>query len=437
MAIWEQFQNIIKTYPGYSDKTFLVAVSGGLDSMVLLDLVRRMGLKTVVAHCNFQLRGKDSEEDMALVEEFCKRHDIPFYGRVCPVGKSENVQLEARRLRYAYFDELMKKIPADFLLTAHHADDQIETFFINLMRGSGIQGLTGIKETEKIKRPLLAFTRHQLEEYARTRQLSWREDRSNFSTDYLRNSIRHRLIPLLNEIRPAASRNIYKTIRLLQGSARVENEWFEEWKRQAVEQKGNEEILHIDRLPGENLTPLFLHKWIYPLGFKDLPALLHLLEAQTGKKVENDEWIIVKYGNKLILSPQSEKTGALRLNNIPEKIRVPLPLKFQFYEAKKIPWEEITGASSTTVFIDADKFQPPFEIRPWRPGDRMQPLGMEGTKKISDILTDAKVPLHKKNGIYLLTSQNMPVWLIGYRLDERFKITPETGRILKIEVEKN
>ena len=430
--MWEKFRRIISTYPDYRNRTYLLAVSGGPDSMVLLDLMRRTGLPVHVAHCNFKLRGQDSDDDMILVKNYCRKYGIPFHGRICPVDKTKNIQLEARRLRYDFFHELLRQIPADILMTAHHADDNIETFFINLLRGTGINGLTGITETDIIKRPLLHFTRQEIENYARRQKLPWREDRSNLSDDYTRNAIRHHLVPLLDTFRPDARKQIGKTMRLLRLTADVENEWFERMKQQTLEQGTGEEIFHFSRFPDKKKLPLFLHKWTYPKGFRDLETILALTQSQAGKKTESPDYVLIRHGDTLILTPKTETKASVRWDEWPEKTNEPVALESVFMEKPETDEIYRHNPSPQIIFVDAEKFRPPFEIRPWRPGERMQPLGMKGSKKISDILTDMKVPLHRKQRAYLLLSDNRPVWLIGYRQDERFKITPDTRRVLKI-----
>jgi len=435
--LFEKFQHIIRQYPGYRSKTYLIAVSGGMDSMVLLDLMHRTGLKIHAAHCNFLLRGEESNKDMALVQEVCRDKNIPLHLHICPVKKNTNIQLEARRLRYDYFNRLLRSIPADYLLTAHHANDEVETFFINLLRGTGIQGLTGISETAVIKRPLLAFTKAEIEAYAEKHRIPWREDASNQSDYYVRNAIRHHLLPLLDKIRPSAEKNIIKTMHLLKLTAEVEDDWFRQWKNKTVEQRNGEEIFYYEKFDDKNKLPLFLHKWTYEKGFHDGEALMKLISAQTGRYVESPSHLIIKHGNSLILTPKISPLKSVKFDRLPSKISSPVSLEFT--EIKKTPGleQQVYAAPPHIIYIDADKFSPPYEIRPWQAGDRMRPLGLKGSKKISDILKDLKIPLHRKQQTCLLLSNNTPVWLIGYRLDDRFKITSGTKRVIKIIWKKN
>ena len=430
--MFEKFQHIISQYPDYRSKTYLVAVSGGMDSMVLLDLMHRMDLKIHAAHCNFLLRGEESNKDMKLVEKVCHDKNIPLHIRLCPVNKKANIQLEARRLRYDFFNELLRSIPADYLLTAHHGNDNMETFFINLFRGTGIQGLTGIPETAIIKRPLLSFTRSEIQTYAKKHHISWREDASNLNDYYLRNSIRHHLLPQIRKIHPAAEKNIMKTMQLLKITADIENDWFKYWKKKTVKQQNGEETFYYENFEDKKKLPLFLHKWTYEKGFTDLIALMKLITAQTGRYIENHSYILIKHGNSLILSPKMSSSPSIKISHLPEQIHAPVQLEFT--EMKNTPAliQQIYAAPSHIIYVDAEKFLPPYEIRLWQAGDTMRPLGLGGTKKVSDILKDLKIPLHKKKHTYLLLSNEIPVWLIGHRLDERFKITPATNKVIRI-----
>jgi len=431
----QRFLHIISRYPDYHKKKYLVAVSGGIDSMVLLDLMLKSGLDIAVAHCNFKLRGKNSDADMEWVKEICKKNNIPFYGKICPVNKTENIQLAARRLRYEWFDELRKKHAFDYLLTAHHADDNLETFFINLFRGSGLKGLTGIHETESIKRPLLNFTREEIEKYAVAQQIKWREDASNRTDAYLRNAIRLKLLPLIEEIRPGSSHAILNSMDLLKASREVEEEWFDQLKNKIIRQDNHGQFVFLKQLPGGKKRNLFLFKWLSPYGFSDFKAINKLLNAQGGKYVESPAWRLIKHEEKLILVPQkNNSSNKISFNKIPDEIKQPVHLKFDRINPTEISPDRIKKSSPKIAYVDADLLSPPYEIRLWKPGERMQPFGMKGSKKISDILTDLKVPLHLKEKTYVLTSAGKPVWLIGYKTDDKYKIHDKTRRILKISL---
>ena len=413
----------------------MLAVSGGIDSMVLLDLMYRSRLNFSVAHCNFRLRSEDSDADEELVRRVCQEKNIPFFVKKCPVSKSVNVQLEARKLRYTWFEELRRKHGFDYILTAHHTDDNIETFFINLFRGSGLKGLTGIGETKVIKRPLLGFSRKQIENYAEKHRIPWREDVSNASDRYLRNAIRLKLIPVIEQIKPGALQAIHETVKLLQASWHVEQEWFGQLKKRLIHRTNDTEWIFLKDLPDKPAGPLFLYKWLAPYGFTDFVAVNRLPDAQTGKFVTAPNHLLIKEHDKLTLRKNNPSPpGILIFEQIPETIPGPVKLKFQFLDAEAITPEALRKTNEKTACIDAGLLKPPFALRPWKPGERMKPLGMKGTKKISDILTGLKVPRHEKQNVLVFTSQDVPVWLVGYKIDDRFKITQNTKTILKISI---
>ncbi len=430
----DKFLHIISRYPDYQKKKYLIAVSGGLDSMVLLDLMYRSKLNFYVAHCNFKLRGTDSDADEKLVKSTCKKLNIPYFIKKCPVTPGKNIQLEARKLRYEWFEKLMKENKLDFLLTAHHADDNLETFFINLLRKSGLGGLTGIPETDRMKRPLLSFFREELKKYALERNITWREDASNYQDKYLRNAIRLKVIPLLENIKPRAKANILDAIKLLQQSLRLEDDWFESLKMEIIEENHPEQILNTEKLHQQKHADLFLFKWLHPYGFRNVHEIKKLISAQTGRKMENDNWQLIKYQNKLILTPVTPKTNKkFVFQKMPDEIKEPVHLIFSRLNKNQIP-ENFKNTPTRIVYLDAQKLQTPLRIETWKPGERMQPIGMKHFKKISDILTDLKIPLHEKQKSYVLYSRETPVWLIGKKLDDRFKITPDTEQVIRIEL---
>jgi tRNA(Ile)-lysidine synthase len=433
--VFDKFKNIISEYPGYQSKKYLIAVSGGVDSMVLWDLMRKMHLNIAVAHCNFKLRGPDSDSDEQLVKETGLKYRTPVYVKHCPVSKPANVQLEARRLRYEWFEALRRKHGFDYILTAHHADDNLETFFINLFRGSGLRGLSGIPETDVIKRPLLAFTRNEILKYARANSILWREDVSNLSDVYLRNAIRHKLVPLMEEIKPGAAKGIRKSMELLGMALEVENAWFSDLKKRIVRKEKDTLAVRIKDLPPGSKRNLFLYKWLSAYGFTDFEAIEKIIAAQTGKYVASEGFRLFKQDNKLVLVPSENKLPeAVKFDEIPDTLTTPVSLKFEWMNRNKLSTDEIKSQEKNVAYIDAGLLEGPFEIRPWKPGERMQPIGMKGSKKISDILTGLKVPVYRKEKIYVFTSAGKPVWLIGLKIDDRFKISDRTGKVLKISL---
>ncbi len=406
--------------------------------MVLTELMRRGGYRFGLAHCNFQLRGGASDADEQLVRDYAQKHALRLHVERCPVDTKKNIQLEARRLRYAFFERLMQMHGYTVLLTAHHSDDAIESFFINLLRGTGIRGLTGISETGRIRRPLTGLFRDELENFARGEGIPWREDLSNLIDKYLRNRIRHRLIPLLRELSPGFKHKMTETMELLRMSAAAQNAWFESLRNRIVRQDENGEYVDTAQLPPAPLNRLLLHEWLSPHGFTDWPAVYGLTTAETSKKIYN------KAGNKVLLRQASRlvlmdtpaaDAKEYRFDTL-EGMQIPF-VEWEIISPEQARSENFRHAPPHTAYVDAGKLRPPFVWRPWRAGDRFKPLGLQGTKKVGDFLTDARVPVPLRKNLYLFLSNDRPVWLAGHRIDARFAVDEQTRRILRLRLKES
>lgn len=419
----QAFLRAMERIPDFRNRRYLVAVSGGLDSMVLTDLMARHGLLFDMAHCHFGLRGAESDEDEAFVRRAAAQYGVRAHIRRCPVTEG-NVQVEARRKRYAYFDELRRQYGYDYILTAHHADDQIETFFINLLRGSGIKGLTGIGETGSVKRPLREVFRDDLEAYARHRQLAWREDSSNRSDKYLRNRIRHRLVPLLEEWEPAVKAHLMRSMRHLQQSYAAEEAWFAQTLSAIKTVKDHTERIEWEKLPQGLLGELFLYKWLTPLGFTDMKAVRDLIRQQKPGVLYNNarnKVLFIRDGQIILETVPEETADEYRWqpgHEIPEDW--PFTAETMFIE--QALREDFRHAPPHICYLDKDKLSFPVVFRRWRPGDRFMPLGMKGFKKVGDFLTDLKMPLHQRKQVYVLESDGEIACVAGLRPDQRFAL---------------
>ncbi len=435
MRVEKIFRQNLSRIPDISHQYYLVAVSGGVDSMVLAELMRRSGLRFGLAHCNFGLRGRESDADEQWVRDYAHKHKLRLHVQRCPVEPGRNIQLEARRLRYAFFDQLMQTHGYSVLLTAHHADDAIESFFINLLRGTGIRGLTGIGEKPHIRRPLSGLFRREIEDFARREGITWREDSSNLSNKYLRNRIRHRLIPLLEELSPGFKQKMTGTMDLLGMSAAAQRAWFENLRSTLLHRDDSGEWVNVNQLPPGPLNRLFLHEWLTPHDFTDRDAIYRLLEAGTSKKVFNATGtkLIIRQGHRLLLmdSPESRATE-FRFESL-QGMHIPF-VEWEMISPDQARTENFCQAPPHTAYVDAGKLQPPFVWRPWHPGDRFVPLGMKGTKKVGDFLTDMRIPVPLRKNIYLFVSNNTPVWLVGYRIDARFAIDEHTQQVLRLRL---
>ncbi|MBD0777482.1 tRNA lysidine(34) synthetase TilS [Maribacter sp. ANRC-HE7] len=411
---------------------FLLACSGGLDSVVLTHLCNQCELDFSLAHCNFQLRGTESDLDEQFVRELAKQLDKTLYVEHFDTKGYVNshkvsVQMAARELRYGWFKELMGKHQIKTLVTAHHADDNLETFLINLSRGTGIKGLTGIPEkTDTISRPLIPFSRAQVAEYAKQGQLSWREDQSNAELKYLRNKIRHEIIPLLKETHPTFLHNFHTTQRNLQQIADISEVHLKDLKTLLFKEEGD--VVHIAVKPLQALEPIeaYLHGLFHVYGFTAWNDLKQLLTAMSGKEIRSKTHRLLKDREELILSKlEEEQISSYTIEETTTAIEEPLAMTISLVD-------NIGETGPNVLYVDKETLKYPLVLRKRQKGDYFYPLGMQGHKKLSKFFKDEKMDVFSKEKQWLLCSNTDIVWVVGKRLDNRFKITPNTKRILKI-----
>ncbi len=436
----EEFQ---KTFYGKNliapSHKIILAVSGGIDSMVMADLFSRMENELMVAHCNFSLRGKESDEDEEFVRDYCSRKSMPFVSkRFDTIAYAEenniSIQMAARDLRYNWFYELHHEKNFDFVATAHNLDDQIETFFINLTRGTGIRGLTGISARSGILiRPLIRFTRHRIEAYADRHRISWREDTSNLSIKYIRNKFRHQILPLMKDVNPSFENTMEDNMDKLSKVQSVYLKYIEERKSYILRRSGKQYIIIINTLLKEEFGENILYEILSDLNFSAsaIKDIWKSLEASPGKKFYSDTHRLIKDREELIIEakkPSEEKK--YYIDQEQKEVNVPLHLSIAYSENKNFeipPYPDI-------ACLDADKLDFPLIIRKWHPGDYFHPLGMSSTKKLSDFFIDNKFSIPQKENTWLLCSGQDIAWIIGHRIDERFKIRDETRNVMKIQV---
>ncbi|MCL2683452.1 MAG: tRNA lysidine(34) synthetase TilS [Bacteroidales bacterium] len=386
----KSFSSHISTLVKPSDR-ILVAVSGGLDSVVLLDLLKKHGMNDLaIVHCNFQLRGKESDEDEKFVKTLAKSYDLPFFGKRFDTQSEQkkskqSVQMIARNLRYTYFSDLLKKEKFDYVAIAHHADDQIETFFINLLRGSGIKGLRGmLPKREQIIRPLLKFSRQDLENYAVKNSLKYREDSTNSDDYYLRNNIRHHLIPCLETLDKLAKSSILQSMENLQD------------------------------LETQSLQDLEI---LQNCGFSatQIRNVQKALGGQSGKQFLSKTHRATTHNGQLLIEP---------LFNVPTaRITITLVNIENF----------ILNTDSKIAQLDFDNLEFPLTLRRWKKGDFFVPFGGRGKQKLSDFFINQKLSRFEKERVWLLCSGENIVWVVGYRIDNRYKISAKTKRALIVE----
>ena len=409
----------------------LIACSGGVDSVVLAHLMKELNFEMALAHCNFSLRDKESDGDEMFVIGLAKNMQIPVFAETFDTkafAKNNGVstQMAARTLRYDWFDGILKNFKYDYLLTAHHLDDDLETFFINLSRGTGISGLTGIPpKNGNVIRLLLTFSRVEILAYAEKNKLKWREDSSNQKTDYLRNKLRLEVLPLFKETNDSLLNNFKKTKKNLQSSKDLIEDYMALIYNLAVSEDVDFYRIDIQKLKELPNTEALLYELLNGFGFTEWDDVSALLNAQTGKQLFSKTHKLLKNRNELLLSKIDFDRKEEEFLVSEKGIVSPIKLKIE-------PIEYIGETEKNLGYVDSEKLKFPLKIRKWREGDSFQPFGLKGKKKLSKFFKDEKIPLIQKNKIWLLLSDEKIVWVIGHRMDDQFRVTGNTKNILKI-----
>lgn len=421
-------------------KRILVAVSGGMDSVLLLHLLNEVGFNIGVAHCNFMLRDDDSEKDEKFVNQLAKSFNVPFYTKKFDTlnyatKNKISIQMAARDLRYEWFEEIRKKYNYEVIAVAHHQDDEVETFFINLIRGTGIAGLHGIKaKTGKIVRPLLFTGRKEIEEYVKKNKIKFREDKSNKSTKYLRNKIRLQLIPMLKELNPEIESTVKSDIQRIKQIENIFQKLVKEKQEEIQSTEGNITKFNISKLLQLQNQELFLYEFLKPYGFSGdiIQQILKSLKAESGRQFLSDSYRLVKDRKFLIISPHQADAvlESFIVTKGYKELLAPVHLKFsEINVAKKIAIDRDKNIAN----LDLDKLQFPLHIRKWERGDYFIPFGMKGKKKLSDYFTDIKLSLIEKENTWLLCNGDDIIWVIGHRIDERYKVAARTKKVFIAE----
>ncbi len=427
-------KHILENFSFIKKKKLLLATSGGIDSMVMLDLFQKLEYKIAIAHCNFQLRGEESFGDQSFIQDYAEANQIPFFTTFFDTENyakdtKKSIQQAARDLRYDWFYELLQKQDFDYTLTAHHADDNLETFIINLSRGTGLDGLIGIPAVnDKIIRPILPFSRQEIKNYAQENNIKWREDSSNASDKYIRNKIRHDLIPILKEIQPNFIQSFQKTQGYLkEAQAMVEDA--SEMIYQLVAKEVNNTIhFDIQKLKELNNYNSYLYQWLKNYDFTAWEDIYDLVDAQSGKQVFSNNYRLVKNRSTLILSEQKARQETIYFIEKDQK-EVNIPLNISICKVTNI-----SESNASIIFVDESRLDYPLSIRKWQEGDYFYPFGMKGKKKLSKFFKDEKLSLLEKENTWLLCSNNEIVWVIGKRADDRYKVDSNIKNILKITI---
>ncbi len=434
------------------DDRLILAVSGGVDSVVLTDLCSRAGYPFTIAHCNFQLRGEESERDEQFVRELAKRYEAPVkvkrFDTVDYAGREKcSIQEAARLLRYEWFEELVHEMllseqPQLFrhpdtvhVLTAHHADDSVETMLMHFFRGTGLHGLTGIAAAYgHVKRPLLCFTRIEIEQYAAEQCLTFVEDSSNTSIKYTRNFFRHEIIPSVEQVYPQVRENLYDNLRRFQSIDALYQTATKQLIEKLVRRKGNELHIPVKQLLQYNNWSL-LYEIIRPWGFteKQLTDVWQLTESESGRYVVSAQlfYRIIRHRHWLIIAPEAGEEATMVTIEPTDTTVVygggVLQLQVRERSGASIP------ADVQTAWLDAADITFPLLLRRWKEGDYFYPLGMRKKKKVARFLIDQKLSRTQKEQVWVLESSKRILWVVGQRIDDRFKITSSTSRMLEIK----
>ena len=428
-------------------KRLLVAVSGGPDSVVLLDALHREGFCVVVAHCNFHLRGEDSDSDAEFVRQLATKYKVPYCQidfTTEQVAKERGISIEmaARDLRYEWFDQMAEEWQCERIAVAHNADDAVETFFLNLTRGSGLQGLSGMAELRgKIVRPLLKVSRKQIMDYIAEYELQYRIDATNLETIYTRNKIRHNVIPQLEEINPSFLDTMADNMRFIASAQSIVEAYAAEAYKSVVTIENERIVFDLKKLEEYQGIDTLLFIWLSKYGFSSdvVMQLYRSLDDISGKQFYSVTHRIVigrgvlectKLSNQFstfnFIAKGSKTVGSqfLILNS---QFSIEEPIKLVIKEVDRANFEVIKSAN--VACLDADKLQYPLKLRRWQQGDWFIPFGMKGRKKLSDFFVDKKFTMNDKEQLWLLTSGDDIVWVVGHRVDARYAITEKTKKV--------
>ena len=418
----------------------LLAVSSGIDSVVLAHLFHESGFNFGMAHVNFSLRNEDSDGDQSFAEDLAKHYNVPFHTTVFDTNHhaAENkvsTQMAARELRYKWFEELRNKHDYKYIATAHHLTDSIETVLFNFGKGTGISGMRGIQPNNgHLIRPLLFASKKEIVEYADTHQLEWREDKSNASDKYHRNHIRHNILPQLEHINPSFENTAKSTLERLRDAEEIVMATVNLAKEQLYHSDGENHFFDKNKIAALSGKTTILHFLIKSFGFNytQCKGIISILE-ESGKLFLSKTHQANIDRQHLIISPLNQKKDAAFIINSSDTHLATDDITLEITQSdvpQEIPTDPKIGC------FDLAKISFPLTVRTWQRGDRFYPLGMTQLKKVSDLLIDSKVPLHLKDHVNVLISNNQIIWVMGHRIDNRFKITKTTNRTLQISMQR-
>ncbi|POY35867.1 tRNA lysidine(34) synthetase TilS [Solitalea longa] len=419
------FKNFITTQGLFNaNDKILLAVSGGVDSVVMARLFAAAQFNFGIAHCNFQLREGDADMDAEFVSALAEElgvvyHQVKFNTTGFAEDKKISIQMAARELRYNWLREIKEEFGYSYIAIAHHKSDTVETVLINMLRGTGLAGLHGIfAKRDDIVRPLLFLTRDEVESIANMCSVNFREDVSNRSSKYVRNKLRNEVIPILKEINPDLEKAFSQTIEYVKESEELVNLYLDEKREQLFKFQKDEILIDIEKLKVEKQLQGLLFGLLKPYGFlsSTVTEIIGALDAQPGKQFYSPSHKILKDRTELMLTRISTETEHLSIEGL-------FNSRVETNKSFGIPFSNQIGC------FDYDKLTFPLNVRNWQPGDTFVPLGMKSKKKISDFLIDLKIPLNEKEKVKVVLSGKDIIWVAGYRISDRFKITSHTQKV--------
>lgn len=444
----EKFKTFIRDEGLFSPaQPVLLAVSGGADSVVMTTLFRECGFNFGIAHCNFQLRGADSDKDAEFVQELAEKLNLPFYSETFDTvayRKQHQLSLEeaARDLRYTWLEKIRTEFQYDHIATAHHLNDSMETVILNMVKGTGIRGLTGIAtENNKIIRPLLFATRQEIETYAQANDIIFRTDTTNFENDFTRNKIRNQVVPLLKEINPSLEHTFQKNSRHFAETELLFSEQVNRKLRKIIIQKHNDRYIPIATLKNLPAVSTYLHELLFQYGFNSdqVEQMIGCFNESGKVFYSNTHRVIIDRKYFILTAKENEMDSSIVIKKENRNISFSND-KLVLKTGKYKPGMQFND-SGRIAYFDADNITFPLMLRRWQKGDYLYPLGLKkkhsdkpGKKKVSDLLTDLKLDLLQKENTWVLLSGEKIIWVVGIRQDERVKVDAATRNLLSIRL---
>ena len=422
-----EFKNFFEVNKISKNARFLIGVSGGLDSMVVLDLAIKCGLNPAVAHVNYQLRKEESDNDAERVRKFCEKQKIPFHLNKNGLKDCKNIQIAAREIRYDFFHKLLNDHQYDYIITAHHKNDDHETFLLNALRGSGIKGLKGIPpHRKKIIRPALQFTKTQLHEYALNNSIPFGNDSSNSISKYDRNFIRNEILPIVTKRFENTEHGLSTSIDNLKRDYALLNELVNKAIHPLITKKGENLILKPSGEISKDCWFYYLNQ--FGFNYNQINSWIDQ-NSQSGKYISSDKYKLIKNRETWILSPIELNQDDFSFVKLHENENISNPLTLN---CKSLNMMGVLIKDKNIGLFNKKLLRFPLVLRKWEHGDKIQPLGMKGLKKVSDILIDKKISIEEKKNIYVVLSQEEIVWIVGHVVSEKYKVILKEDLVYKM-----